>query len=53
MSAGIRMCPAERVLYLEYVCFEDVVTQLHGLLPVQLPFLPREHEGHQGVSAPV
>ena len=40
------------VQYLEYVSFEDVVSQLHGLLPVQLPLLPGEHEGQEGVATP-
>lgn len=38
---------------LKYVSLEDVVTQFHRLLPVQLPLLPGEHEGQQGVAAPV
>ena len=38
--------------YLENMSFEDVVAQLHGLLPVQLPLLPGQHEGHEGVAAP-
>ena len=44
------MSPMQR--YLEDMSFEDVVAQLHGLLPVQLPLLPGQHEGHEGVAAP-
>lgn len=50
-KADLSVCAC--VFYLEYVSFEDVVTQLHRLLPVQFSFLPRKHEGHQGMSAPV
>lgn len=38
---------------LKYVSLEDVVAQFHRLLPVQLPLLPGEHEGQQGMAAPV
>lgn len=34
------------------MCFEDVVAQLDGLLPVQLALLPGEPEGQQRVAAP-
>lgn len=55
------MCPAcpfgnlvlASLLYLEDVCFKDMVAQLHGLLPVQFPLLSRQHEGHECVSTPV
>lgn len=33
-----------RTPHLENVCLQDVVAELHGLLAVQLAFLPREHE---------
>lgn len=39
-------------VYLEDVCFEDVVTQLNGLLPVELALLPGEPEGQQCVATP-
>ena len=38
--------------YLEDMSFEDVVAQLHRLLPVQLALLPGQHEGHEGVATP-
>lgn len=33
------------MVYLEDMCFEDVMAQLNRLLPVQLVLLPREPEG--------
>lgn len=39
------------MVYLENMCFEDVMAQLNRLLPVQL-LLTREPEGQQSVSAP-
>lgn len=39
--------------YLEYMSLENVVSQLHGLLTVQLALLPGEHEGQESVPAPV
>lgn len=39
--------------YLEYVSLEDVVSQLHCLLPVQFALLPGEHEGQESVATPV
>ena len=45
---GVCVCPQTRVktimLYLEDMCFEDVMAQLNSLLPVQLVLLPREPE---------
>lgn len=40
------------MVYLEDMCFEDVMAQLNSLLSVQLVLLPREPEGQQGVTAP-
>ena len=40
------------VSHLENVCLQDVVTQLHGLLAVQLALLSREHECQESVPIP-
>lgn len=37
---------------LEYMSLEDVVSQLHRLLPVQLALLSGEHEGQESVATP-
>lgn len=39
--------------YLEYVSLEDVVSQFHSLLPIQLALLSGEHEGQESVATPV
>lgn len=39
--------------YLEYVSLEDVVSQFHGLLPVQLALLSGEHECQESMATPV
>lgn len=38
--------------YLEYVSLEDVVSQFHSLLPVQLALLSGEHKGQESVATP-
>lgn len=43
---------AAATLYLEDVRFEDVMSQFHSLLPIQLPLLAGEHESHESVSSP-
>lgn len=39
-------------LYLEDVCFEDVMSQFHGLLAIQFPLLAGEHESHKSMASP-
>ena len=39
--------------HLENVSFQDMMAKFHGLLAVQLPLSPGQHEGHDGMAAPV
>lgn len=40
------------MMYLEDMCFEDVMAQFNSLLPVQLVLLSGEPEGQQRVPTP-
>lgn len=52
LHSGFDAEAAAATLYLEDVRFEDVMPQFHRLLPVELPLLAGEHEGHESVSGP-
>lgn len=39
--------------YLEDVRLKNVVSQFHGLLPIEFPFLTGQHECDESVTGPV